>query len=544
MAAKETGISEVADERVIVHHAETEALTADVSASPDRMKLFFSCQAKRPATAGEFSRLSLLELLPKTVPARLLHADVLDDIAERLSAGENISWRRIAKGQPSVAGRDGKLVFLVKLADRKNKTPEFVDPWFIKQFDNVEKGMIIARLYRPSAGIAGLDVLGETLAPQPGAALEVEVDETLSLQESADKSYSNISALQSGYLQRENNRLMIVHDLLIGGDVDPHTGDLHFVGSVCIKGSVKKNFRVTARENLEIHGNVQDGMLTSETGNILVKGHISGDVDESVTLSDNIPFQQLIRIADHRRPQITCAGTFHASVLDRVTLEAIGDIEIEKEARSSLLRTRATLRMPKGHLLGGEVHTVCGVEAETVGSPMGTRTRIILCSDIESSAEFGALIDKLRAHESAEEMIELYLGPYAGNPARIQLLQKPLREKMEKLRKRLTELSAGKAALLRQKEQLLGTARYNNVYRVNILKNAYPGLEIEAGDVRFVLDEVLSGPKTLEFLPGEKCFHIGDLQPLQCELERSTPALSQHLHQEEVPHGHSSVRPR
>ncbi|MFN8392706.1 MAG: FapA family protein [Bdellovibrionota bacterium] len=522
-AVKDGATSAPEDGFTLIHSAETDLLRARVSVTQDRMKLFLDCELKEQRAEATvtptFSRLLLMELLPKSVPAKLLHVEVLDDIAERLGQGQTVRSRRIAKGIPPGPSRDGRLVLLVKTYNGGSRNSELVDPWFIKHFDNIEAGMVVGRIYPPQPGTVGVDVMGTTLSAPLGKEISVKLHESLSLNTQPDKSYAAIVANTSGYLKSDSESLQVIHDLVLAGDVNPHTGDLSFIGNILIRGNVKKNYRVSARENIEIDGYVQDARLTSTQGNITVKGHVSGDVSASVTLSDNIPFQQLLRIADSRKPQITCAGTFKAQVLDRVTIEALGDIEIEKEARACFLRTRATLRMPKGQLIGGDLRTVCGAEVSTYGTSLGTETRISLCSDIESSAEFGAIIEKLKAHDSAEEMIMLYLGPYAANPSRIVLLQPALRAKMEKLQHKLNELQSSRKALLAEQAELLSHAKHTTVYRINVMKVAHPGTIITAGEDIFTVAEDLPGPKTIEYFPKEKRFAVGELQPLQCVLE-------------------------
>ena len=510
----------VAETLVQVHTVETADLRARLTAPESRMKLFLDCELKQPRSAHSFSRVTLLGLLPQGVPAKLLHVEVLDDIAERLNGGESVVGRRIAKGTEPTPSRDGKLVLLVKTYNRKENTPELVDPWFMKQFDNVEKDMVVGRVYPPHPGAPGMTVLGTDIPGPPGNAIAVELAESIVLQPAEDKSYSNLVAQTSGYLRIEKGKLEVVHDLVLGGNVDPHTGDINFVGNIVVKGNVNKDFRVSARGNIDIQGNVQDGILSSAEGNISVKGHVSGEMGENVLVSENIPFQQLLRVAGHKRRQITCAGVFRAALVDRIALEALCDIEIEKEARASYLRTRATLKMPNGQLIGGQVYTVCGAEAKIIGTHLGTITQIFLCSDIESSAEYGALIEKVRAHDSAEEMIRLYLGPYADNPARIQLLLPALKAKMEKLKKKLDKIAEGRKVLLEEQANLMRNARHNIVHRVNVLKVAHPGVCIHAGEDIFKVEEDLVGPKTIEYFPKEKRFAVGDLQALQCVLEK------------------------
>lgn len=485
-------------------------------ADEEKMKLFLECVLEGPERPPALTRVELLGILPKTIPAKFFHPEVLDDIAEKLTRGEAVPPRRIAKGLAAVPGRDGKVVFLVKTFSNSGER-EMVDPWFIKTFDNIEVGMTVARLYLPHPGVDGMTVLGEKIPFVPGKPANVEVDETLALEPGA--TYVAVVSKLSGYLRVEKSKLGVVHELVIRGDVDHQSGDIQFLGKVTVRGDVKKNFHVEAREDILIQGNVQDGRLSSTTGGITVKGHVTGDSMRSKLDTEHMPLQQRLRAADNRKAQIVCAGAFRATLIDSISVDALGDIEVEKEVRSCSLRTRGTLRLAKGTLIGGESFTVCGTEAATIGTDLETPTRIVLCSDQESSAEYGVLMEKLKAHDAALEMLRLYLGPYADNPARIPLLAPEHRKKMEGLRQKLDELQRSRKRLLDEKTELLADAKHNSVSRVNFHKRAFPGVEICAGQDRFVLDEAVAGPKTIEHRPNEHRFEIVDQQPLQCILQ-------------------------
>lgn len=508
------------EEFIPIARVEQEFVSFIFTCSPDHMRLFLECETKERNLPIPTSRMSLLGILPKSVPTSLLHPEVLDDIAADLSRGKASPRRRIAKGIDPIPGRDGKLVLLVKTLAKSPNHPQFIDPWFVKSFDNIEIGMPVARIYPPHPGVSGTDVLGTSLPATGGEPAQVELDETLEQQGAPDgRSHIPVVAKVDGYLLQDGKRLRVVHELTINGDVDHHTGDIEFIGKLSVRGSVKKNFRVKARDGIEIQGDVLDGILSSRDGDIVVKGHISGEASRPLTLGEGKTFQQLLRVANDK-PQISCGKTLKLSVAEGVSVEAFGDIEIAKGVSSSYLRTRASVRAPQAQIIGGEIYSVCGVEAAILGTELETPTKIVLCSDRESSAEFGAIVEKLKAHESAEEMIRLYLGPYAENPTRIRLLNPEHRKKMEGLRVKLEEVQKSKAALEKQKSALLEDAQESSVFRVNFHKAVFPGVTFEAGAEHKTMSELVTGPKTVEYLPLEKRFDIVDQQPLQCNLEK------------------------
>lgn len=484
----------------------------------DRMKIFLEAEPIRAedGSYGSVTKEQLIALITDQVAAVQLNYEVLQDAAEQLSRGEPTGRRRIAKGLPPVPGKDGKLLVLVK-AYQKKAGYEFVDPWFIRHFDNIEVGQAVARVYPPTAGLEGHDAQGKMLPATAGKPIEIKIADSLERRAPAKGvGFETLHAKCAGYLEL-GKELAVHNELVVAKDLDHRTGDIDFIGKLLIKGNLMKGFRIQARSDIEIQGDVHTSKVTSLQGSIRVKGHVFGDGGQPVTVSDSTNARSLARLATGM--QIQCSGCFSAAVVDNAAVETFGDIEVTREARNAVLRTRATLRMPKGHLIGGEVHAVCGVEAEYLGTTSGTTTVIHLCSDIESSAEFAQLMVQIHSHDNAEKLLRAYLGPYGEEPIRVKRLAGEHRTKIEGMLKKLATIEQSRQALLKRRDAMLANAHSSRFHRVNILKKLYPGTEIYASEVRFTTDQTIEGPKTIEFLPESNMFVVRELQPLECILE-------------------------
>ncbi len=489
----------------------------------DRMKLFLEAQpiALEDGSFATILKEHLISLIGDNVPSNLLSHEVLQDAAEQLSRGEPTGRRRISKGLPAVPGKDAKLLVLVKAYEKKNAGHEFVDPWFIRHFDNIEVGQVVARIYPPTVGLEGHDAQGKPLPAVPGKQVEIKIADSLERRAAAKgTAFETLHAKCCGYLE-VGKELAVQNELVIGKDLDHRTGDIDFIGKLVVKGNVMKGFRLQARGDIEIHGDVHTSSVHSAQGSIRVKGHVFGDGGQPVTVSESTNARSLARISTW--VQIQCSGSFVATVVDNAAVETFGDIEVVREARNAVLRTRATLRMPKGHLLGGEVHAVCGVEAEILGTASGTITQIHLCSDIESSAEFSQLMVQIHSHENAEKLLRAYLGPYGDEPIRVKRLAGEHRKKIEGMLKKLQVIEQSKTALFKRRDSMLANAHSSRFHRVNVLKTLYPGTEIYASEIRFTTEQLISGPKTIEFLPESNMFVVRELQPLECILEPLQP---------------------
>ncbi len=498
-----------------IHARESGQLRMRLLAPKDRMKVFLEAEPLSGPLERRLDRASLLGYFPNLIPSELLHAEVLDDVAALLSAGKKVESRRIARGREAVPGRDGKIVLLVK-AFQRTGAREVVDPWYFKAFDSVEAMTPVARLYPPHPGAPGLDCVGRPVLPMPCAPAAVETDDTLELQPgAAGRQFDTVVAKIAGYLTTDRSKLRIVHELVLEGNVDHHSGDVRFVGAVTVAGDVMKDFRVHAREGITIRGNVMHGRLSNESGDIAITGVATGDPSVFVAIRERVPIGSP-RAGGVSRVQISSAGEFRAHALDGVTVEALGNIVISKEIRASVIHTRGSVMVPDGRVIAGEIHAVCGVEAKSFGTESGVTTTVRLASDIESTAEYEALVTQLKNHESALEMIRLYLGPYAERPSRTAALPPDLRKRMEGLLKKLAEVTRSREALVEARQSMLARARHNSVYRINVLGIAHAGTVFCAGEACMTLHEPIVGKKTIEFLAADNTFHVGDLQPLEC----------------------------
>lgn len=498
-----------------IHLRETPQLRLRLLAPADRMKAFLEASPLGPPLEENFDRIALLQYFPNLIPSELLHVEVLDDIAAALRAGHEVPQRRIAKGRGPLPGRDGKVILLVKAAQPRGSV-EAVDPWFFKAFDSVEAGTPVARVYLPHEGVPGLDCLGRPVAPPvPKPAPAAWGDTLEETPPGPGKPYISLAAKVSGYLAFEKQSLKMVHELVLSGNVDHHSGDIRFVGAVKVNGDVMKGFFVTAREELVVKGSVVHGRLTSEQGDVTIGGGVTGDPATYLAISERVPIGPGRGVS---RVQIAAAGNIRANAVDGISAEAGGDIVILKEIRASVLHARGSVLIPGGHILGGEIHAVCGVEVKVLGTDGGVTTKIMLASDIESSAEYTALRTQLTAHESAMEMLKLYLGPYGEHPGRIGRLPAELRKRMENLQKKLLEVTRSRDALLVSQREMLATAHHNSVYRVNVLHIVYPGTVICAGEECMTIEEPITGKHSIDFHTAEKKFHVGELQPLECTI--------------------------
>jgi uncharacterized protein len=493
-----------------------EAYVLTLKAPADNTKLFL--EAKRVDNAPPDSiigRADIDELIRGLVDASLLHQEVLDDIVQQLAAGHEIEQRRIAKARLPADGKDGKLLLLVKkYSARPGEPPEIVDPHFIHHFDNIEKGLVVGRIYPPTDGVAGIDVFGKPIAPKPGKPADMKLDTTITARPGS--SYQELVAAEAGYLSEDRGVLAVKTEMIVAKNLDFKIGDIDFVGSVKVRGNVGKDFVIRARRDIEISGDVNQGRLESVEGKVIVKGAIVGERDCSLTVTQQTSSQMVETQRNRPRADIKAKAGVIAGRIENAVVESGGDIEVTRECRSCLLRTRQNVMMPAATLIAGEVFAVCGVDAKLIGNERGSKTVVHICSDVESSSDYATLANQISSHEAAEQLLILHLGPFAVNPKRVVRLETKHRQKTEQLLKKLESVKASSAKLKGERENLLKSAQLNNMFRVSVRQQIFPGIEIHRSGRIYDITEAVKGPATLEFLPGDDECHITELRPLEC----------------------------
>ncbi len=479
----------------------SDKLKITVVISDDGMKVFLSAEC---LASGYIARTDIEALLGNLLPSDLVHSDVLHDCAIHLSKGEKIEQRRIAKGVEPQEGLAARLVFLVKryVDPTKKKDPnsqEEAGPSLrdLNLFDNIRVGTIVARFYPAKAGTDGRDALGKAVKAPASQALTLKLDQSLELKpEAAGEGYQAIVAKTSGYLLDDAGALSIKDELLVRGNVDFHVGNLDFVGSITVKGDLLTGFTVRADKTISIQGSVQGGVAHSRTADVLVKQFVFG--------------------GDHG--SIVCGGSFSCATARKASVEAIGNILIGKEAIGCSFRTQAAVIGEKAKIIGGSIHSVCGVDALQLGNDSEIPTIIELCSDIEMTTEYTTLSVGIASHRKAAHLLELHLGPYAKNASRVEVLKGPFRARIEALLRKKREVDRSLLELLTKQTKLLETSRVAQVVRLNVRKMLYPGVIVRVGKEEFAPTEAIKGPCSIEFNAVENKFITGDLQALQCVL--------------------------
>lgn len=405
------------------------------------------------------------------------HLDVaaLRAVVQARQYGEDIL---IAQGRDPVPGRDGTITYHFRtdldrvhlVEDEKTGRVDFRELGLIQ---NVRPGQVLATATKPTPGRPGTDVFGKPVRPVPGQAARIRVGENVELSGDGRTAASSIN----GYVHLDNLTVRVSPVYVVHGDVDFKTGNIDFNGTVRITGSVLEDFKVAARGDIIVDGDVEKAQLHAD-GSVYVQGSILGK--DGVTV----------------RAERDVAARF-ASNAD---LSAAGEVRVAEELLNCRVTAGTSIRLEGYHrrVMGGHLVAHEEVRAGTIGSEQGlaaTTVELRLDPDLRTQAE---------ALEAKQPQLEVQCGQREGALAKLlalkeklgqltseQLLQvRTLMEEVQELREKQSDLKQ-QAALLRQRyaDQLAG--------RVVVERACYPTTHVAIHGLETTVNEPL-GPITFE----------------------------------------------
>lgn len=181
----------------------------------------------------------------------------------------------ISEGSKAINGNDAKIIYnfdiarsTIKLKEKNGKV-DFKEQNLIK---NVVEGQTLARKIPLEEGKSGRTVTGRLLPAKDGKDIVFEVGKNVKLSEDQMTAVASIN----GQVIILSGKLNVEPIYVVPGDVNLKTGgNVTFLGTVLVKGSVADGFKVKAAGNIEVLGNVGKAELDAE-GDIIVHQGISG----------------------------------------------------------------------------------------------------------------------------------------------------------------------------------------------------------------------------------------------------------------------------
>ncbi len=370
----------------------------------------------------------------------------------------------------------------------------------LNQIQNVIAGQPLAQKIAAERGTGGKTLFGRYLEAKNGKDIQVQLGQNVSF----DRDGITIKADIDGEVMLVNGKIS-VEPIKYLDAVNVKTGDIKFVGTVVIKGSVEEGYKVEAT-NIEVNGIVDKSRLEA-TGDIIVRQGIFGKGEGFVKAGKSL----------------------WAKFINDTTVEVEENVTVYDSIVNSNVTAMKNIvvRGKKAQIIGGHLLATEEICAKKIGSP-GGGTETILEVGIDPRAK--------KRLEELQNMQSKATKEYENCDLDMQTLeqQKKLRkklpaekeEKLKELKERCNQISQELEEMTDEIDKIQAHLKeLKAIGKVKCEDTIYSGVKIY---VRDALDEVKMDVKkvTVFYDDSSKLTKRGDYEP---------PALA-----EEQPDGYSA----
>lgn len=339
-----------------------------VEISDDKLKAFINYV---PALGG--SKLSQEDVKNILNEQGITYGIKKNKIKKILEDGNSVDSVLIAEGDPPEAGEDAQLVYHVEEKSDSTGTKRedgSIDFYNLGLILNVQPGDVLVTKKDSIPGQPGKAVTGEEVsAPEPE-------DKKLPRGKNArQKDEHTVVADIAGQVVFEENRVNVLPIYEENGDVDLSTGNIDFVGNVCIRGDITEGFVVKAEGNVEVFGHVSIGDIKAGGDVLIHKGFVG-----------------------KHKAKITAGGSVKVKFVENAEIKAGENIEVTDAVMHSKLTAGNSIDITtsKGLLVGGTTKARKKIEANIIGSNLATTTQLEVGIDPELKAKIKQLDEEIK----------------------------------------------------------------------------------------------------------------------------------------------------
>jgi uncharacterized protein len=403
-----------------------------------------------------------------------LNKDLLSEIAEKQLYSNSYI---VAIGQTPVDGKDAQLIFHYsnrhKGQDRSVANIRCINLRELDLIVNVEPEELLLEKIPPTNGEPGITVTGRAIPQKRGQDIRIRAGHGAEGNE-ADTHFKSIIA---GNVIFRNNQIR-VENMYVVDDVNPSTGNIHFKGSVGVKGLVNDGYIIESGSDVQIGGSIGAANIVAH-GDIVIKGGILG--------------ASRCRIESK-------SGSIFAKFAQNATLVAHQDIIIEEYTKECDMRAGKSIRLTstntlRGFILGGKTVAFDEVHVNNLGSEYELKTLISVGIDPET---YQAMVDAenwlvVKQNELTEKVKVLHYLQKMQSKGALNMDKKDLLKRlivdMGETRKAIPEMQR---TFHQAAASIIGTVKG----KVSVINSIFPGVIIRIG------------PETLEFRKSENAVAI------------------------------------
>ncbi|NRA83434.1 MAG: DUF342 domain-containing protein [Gammaproteobacteria bacterium] len=378
----------------------------EIAFSDDKMKAYAVIASSYGGQPIGFSELMIT--LSQHNLTQTLHDDGLDEFLESANATPpgTLSRYHIISGTPAIDGKDSIFEFLVETMEIRAKKPQQRSNGKVNMHElgdilTVKLGAPLIKRHQPTAGTAGLTVLGEKITPTPGQSIPFTLGEGTEI----SKDDENLLVASRVGIPRSIPDSLVIDDVLVIDNVDVGFGNVRFEGSVMISGDVCDGLKVVSEGSITVGDSVSSAILEAK-GNITVQNGIIGKQGKSDQ--------------DGHSCKIIAGGDVNAKFIQYSEVSA-NDVVAQTHILHSNIASKTNVTVStatgnKGTLFGGNITAGEKITAVEIGGNSGSRTNLTIVGVLPDlreqqtalgktlQTEHGLLKQLLTAHEKVGQL--------------------------------------------------------------------------------------------------------------------------------------------
>ncbi len=338
---------------------------------------------------------------------------------------------------------------------------------------SVAEGEHLATLIPAEAGVDGQDLMGHSVPAARPKPFRVRAGANVRFDEAEGKYF----ATRDGRIRFTGSALIVDDVFTVSGSVNLKTGHIKHPGTLLVSVNIESEAEVETQGDIEVNGIVENSVITT-TGTLLVHGGITGGP----------------------RCKIRAEGGVHAQFIRNADIESNGDVIAEHEIDQSIIKTRGTVAVLHGRIVGGEIMALGGIEADQIGSEAYVRTNLSAGEDYRLKELTAKRETELESRRDALRKISERLAP--------------LKERSRNLPPRLRELAttllneASKInEAIREAQKELDAARADSATRmrkeVYIRREIYPDAFFFIPPLNMLVRDHVDGPVKVVIQEGD-----------------------------------------
>ncbi len=404
----------------------------------------------------------------------------------------------VAEGTHEHDGDDAKVVYNfdvnrseVKLKEKNGR----VDFREMNLIQNVVEGQVLAKKIPAEKGSPGRTITGKLIPAKDGRDTAIGIGKNVELEEDG----MSLRATINGQVILTADKINVEPIYVVQGDVNLKSGgNVIFLGTVFVRGSVADGFKVKASGNIEVLGNVGKAELDAE-GDIVVHQGIAGKGGGKIQSGKSV----WAKFIENARVE---AGEFVVASDGIINSQVIANKKVVCQGK------RATI-------VGGNLKAAEEIHAKSLGSVAGSETVIEVGYDPRTKEKLAQLEEKIRGFDTTLEEINL-------NIHTLENLKKAKQQLPEDKAAFLEELTAKRNEMTIEKEHLLEEVRKIQEYlsslkirgKISASSRVFPGVRIYIKDAYL---EVRNEFNAVTFINEGNVVKITQYEELDEDLSRS-----------------------